>query len=225
MTQTNDIELRKIDEFVKLDGKHILEVGCGDGRLTAFLAQKADKVTAIDPEKNQIKAAKAAVPGVDFQIGYGEALAFPDESFDLVFFSYSLHHQDCSAALSEARRVLNAKGEILIIEPTVDSEYTKLVTVFQNEEPALLSKAQKAIEPFSKGLSRQDVFVAHHFFDTEELFLDHYITSYGGGAALDKDRQGLLRIIGEKRLNTPICVEDEFTITLISGKNMESEIG
>lgn len=217
MTQTDDTELRKIDEFVKLEGKQILEIGCGDGRLTAFLAKKAGKVTAIDPEKNQIKTAKAAVQGVDFQIGYGEALAFPEESFDLVFFSYSLHHQDCSAALSEAQRVLKAKGEILIIEPTVDSEYTKLVTVFQNEEPALLKKAQKAIEPFSPGLSRQEVFVAHHFFDTEEVFLDHYITSYGGGSALDKDRQELLRIIGKKRLNTPICVEDEFTITLISG--------
>ena len=222
MTQTNDIELRKIDGFVKLDGKHILEVGCGDGRLTAFLAQKADKVTAIDPEENQIKTAKAAVQGVDFQIGYGEALAFPDESFDLVFFSYSLHHQDCSTALSEARRVLKAKGKILIIEPTISSEYTKLVTIFQNEEPALLKKAQKAIEPFSTGLSRQSVFVAHHFFDTEELFLDHYISSYAGGPALDKDRQELLRIIGEKRLNTPICVEDEFTLTLISGKGMEA---
>jgi len=217
MTQTDDIELRKLDEFVKLDGKHILEVGCGDGRLTAFLAKKADKVTAIDPEENQIKTAKAAVQGVDFQIGYGEALAFPDESFDIVFFSYSLHHQDCSTALSEARRVLKAKGEILIIEPTINSEYTKLVTIFQNEEPALLTKAQKAIEPFSKGLCRQEVFVAQHFFDTENIFLDHYITSYGGGSALDKDRQGLLRVIGKKRLNTPICVEDEFTITLISG--------
>lgn len=217
MPQTDDIELRKIDEFVNLDGKQILDVGCGDGRLTAFLAEKADKVVAIDPEENQIKAAKAAVQGVDFQIGYGEALAFPDESFDLVFFSYSLHHQDCSIALSEAWRVLNAKGEILIIEPTVNSEYTKLVTVFQNEEPDLLKRAQKAIEPFIKNLSRQEVFVARHFFDTEEIFLDHYITSYGGALALDKDRQGLLRVIGKKRLNTPICVEDEFRITLISG--------
>ena len=99
-TQTDDTELRKLYKFVKLEGKHILEVGCGDGRLTAFLAKKADKVTAIDPEENQIKTAKAAVQGVDFQIGYGEALAFPDESFDIVFFSYSLHHQDCSG-LSE----------------------------------------------------------------------------------------------------------------------------
>lgn len=217
MTQADDTELKKIDEFVKLGGKQILEVGCGDGRLTAFLAKKAGNVTAIDPEENQIKTAKAAIQGVDFQIGYGEALAFPEESFDLVFFSYSLHHQDCSTALSEASRVLKAKGEILIIEPTVDSEYTKLVTVFQNEEPALLKKAQKAMEPLIQSLSRQEAFVTHHFFDTEEVFLDHYITSYGGGSALDKDRQELLRIIGKKRLNTPICVEDEFRITLISG--------
>jgi len=217
MTPPDDIELKKIDEFVNLENKKILEVGCGDGRLSSFIASKARELIAIDPDASRIETAKKMVQGADFRIGSGESLDFPEESFDLVFFSFSLHHQNGRSALSEAKRVLKPGGEILIIEPTVTSEYTQLVAVFETEEPALLKKTQKAIAPLGTSLARQDVFVVLHYFDTEDTFLNHYITSYGNGTAQDKDRQNLLQIIGDKRFNAPICVEDECVIMLISG--------
>ena len=102
-----DIELSKIDAFVNLKGKQVLEVGCGDGRLSAFLAREAENLIAVDPDETRIEAARQAVKGVVFHIGSGESLEFPEDSFDLVFFGFSLHHhQDGFAALSEARRVL-----------------------------------------------------------------------------------------------------------------------
>ena len=63
MIQADDIELKKIDQFSRLSGKRILEVGCGDGRLSPFLARKAGMVIAVDTDAARIKAAKAAVPG------------------------------------------------------------------------------------------------------------------------------------------------------------------
>ena len=42
--QTDDIELEKIDTFVNLENKRILEVGCGEGRLSGFLARKAGQL-------------------------------------------------------------------------------------------------------------------------------------------------------------------------------------
>jgi ubiquinone/menaquinone biosynthesis C-methylase UbiE len=218
MMQTDDIELQKIDQFVNLEGKRVLEIGCGDGRLTAFLADKGASVTAIDTDENRIETAKATVKAVDFRIGSGEALEFPKESFDLVFFSFSLHHQDGDAALAEARRVLRPEGGILIIEPTLASEYTRLVAVFQKEEPALLEKARRSIEKWEGAVARRETFVVPHAFETEEDFLTHYITSYGDGTASEKDRRDLRRIVGNKIFNTPISVEDECTIILISEK-------
>ena len=220
--QSANIELKKIDEFITLKGKRVLEIGCGDGRLTAFLAGKGARVVAIDPDENRIEAAKATVKEVDFRIGSGEALEFPLESFDLVFFSFSLHHQNGNAALAEAKRVLRPEGEILIIEPTVASEYTQLVAVFQKEEPALLEKAQQSIKTLDGAVSRRETFVVPHSFETEEEFLTHYITSYGEGTASEKDRQNLRRIIGQKIVNPPIYVEDECTIILISGKGAKA---
>jgi oligopeptide/dipeptide ABC transporter ATP-binding protein len=89
---------------------------------------------------------------VDFRSGTGESLDFRDNSFDLVFFGYSLHHQDSLAALSEAQRVLAPMGEILIIEPTVRSEYTRLVSVFEKDEPVLLRRAEQDIASFGNAI-------------------------------------------------------------------------
>jgi len=46
--QSDDIELKKIDTFVNLKNKRVLEIGCGNGRLSSFLVQKAGNLTAID---------------------------------------------------------------------------------------------------------------------------------------------------------------------------------
>ena len=103
--QSYESDLPKIEEFITLGGKEMLEIGCGAGRLTSSLVPKAGAITAIDPDPAQIALARANVAGVDFRVGSGEQLEFSDRSFDIVFFSYSLHHQKCAAALKEAMRV------------------------------------------------------------------------------------------------------------------------
>lgn len=220
--QSNDIEFKKIDEFVNLRDKHVLEIGCGDGRITSFLVQKAGNLTAIDIDEVCIEEARQTVKGVDFRIGSGEFLEFPEDSFDLVFFGFSLHHQKGSVALSEARRILAPKGKILIIEPTEMSEYTKLVSVFQKEEPALLRRAERDIKSFGMAVSRKEIFVVNHYFDNEETFLNHYISSYGGGITDERSQDELRKIIGEKLFESPIIVEDQCSIILIQGSEILS---
>jgi len=212
--QSTDTEFKKIDAFVNLKGLNVLEIGCGDGRLSAFLAQKAGNLTAIDIDEAGLEEARRTVKGVDFRIGSGECLEFPEDSFDLVFFGFSLHHQKGSAALSEAGRVLVPEGKILIIEPTVESEYTKLVSVFQKEEPDLLRQAARAIYAAGMTVHRKETFVVEHYFDNEETFLNHYISSYGSGSTDESCHHQLLQVIGEKRFESPIIVEDQCSITL-----------
>jgi len=220
--QSDDIEFKKINEFVNLRDKQVLEIGCGDGRISSFLAQKSGYLTAIDIDEVSLEKARRTVKGVDFRIGSGEFLEFPDDSFDIVFFGFSLHHQKGSAALSEARRVLSPMGEILIIEPVEVSEYTKLVSVFEHEEPAFLRRAARAIKSFVMPVSRQDIFVVNHYFDNEEIFFNHYISSYGGGIKDERSHNKLQQIIGEKIFETPIIVEDQCSIILIQGSGRSS---
>ena len=56
-------ELRTLRQISgSFTAKRVLEVGCGDGRLTFRYACEARSVTAIDPDPNKIASARAALP-------------------------------------------------------------------------------------------------------------------------------------------------------------------
>ena len=89
------VEVRIIERFVQLAGRRILEVGCGDGRLTFQYASRASAVVAIDPDPDSIAAARRvrAVEGVRhaaFQVASGERLPMSGQPFDVALFSWSL---------------------------------------------------------------------------------------------------------------------------------------
>ena len=90
-------EPRALFGLADFNGKHILEIGCGDGRLTWRYADKAVKVTAIDPFERSIKRAKESTPEelrsrIEFhQMAFEDfATARPPDQFDIVILSWSL---------------------------------------------------------------------------------------------------------------------------------------
>ena len=88
-------EVRLIERFTTLRGRRILEVGCGDGRLTFQYARTAGHVLAIDPDRPSIDEAvfqqHASGPSnIDFRVGSIERLPAPGAPFDVALFSWSL---------------------------------------------------------------------------------------------------------------------------------------
>ena len=78
-----------------LDGKRLLEVGCGDGRLTRFAAARASEVYAFDPDGELVaKAARALAPEllarVRFAVHDADALDQERRRFDLALCGWSL---------------------------------------------------------------------------------------------------------------------------------------
>ncbi len=69
-------------------GERILDLGCGDGVLTAKLAAHGCRVVGIDGSPAFVAAARAR--GLDARVGDGQALAFESE-FDAVFSNAALH--------------------------------------------------------------------------------------------------------------------------------------
>jgi cyclopropane fatty-acyl-phospholipid synthase-like methyltransferase len=64
-------------------GSAVLEIGCGDGRLTRRYAAEAAHVTAIDPNSEKIARAAASLPGeLNHQVDF---LAYDVEEFDQRF--------------------------------------------------------------------------------------------------------------------------------------------
>jgi 2-polyprenyl-3-methyl-5-hydroxy-6-metoxy-1,4-benzoquinol methylase len=88
-------EGRLIERFVSLRHKRVLEIGCGDGRLTFQYAPRASSVLAIDPDRPSIEEARfqQATHGhsnIEFRLGSIERLANPGAPFDVALFSWSL---------------------------------------------------------------------------------------------------------------------------------------
>lgn len=90
-------ESRALFNLADFSGRNVLEIGCGDGRLTWRYADKAAHVTAIEPSAEQIGLAMENLPKelqgkVDFRAATLEGFAADSKAsiFDLVILSYSL---------------------------------------------------------------------------------------------------------------------------------------
>jgi 2-polyprenyl-3-methyl-5-hydroxy-6-metoxy-1,4-benzoquinol methylase len=88
----HDAEPRRIELLVPLHGTRLLDVGCGEGRLTRFAAARATQVYAFDPNAERVELARAAadVVGVRFGVHGAEALDVERESFDVALCGWSL---------------------------------------------------------------------------------------------------------------------------------------
>lgn len=131
-------------DAIDFSGKDILEIGCGNGRISSFLAKGSGSYIAVDPDPVCIEQAKQLDTKIIFQTGTGQALNFPDNRFDLVLFTLSLHHQDSAPALEEAFRVLKPGSHVLVVEPNARVAFELFFHLF-NDETQALEAAEAAI--------------------------------------------------------------------------------
>jgi ubiquinone/menaquinone biosynthesis C-methylase UbiE len=92
-------EPEAIDGVADLRGKHVLEVGCGRGRLTAFAAVRAGFVYAFDPNPDAVAEAKAslqreALERVRFAVHDTDALDVERRRFDVALCGWSSDVRD-----------------------------------------------------------------------------------------------------------------------------------
>jgi ubiquinone/menaquinone biosynthesis C-methylase UbiE len=113
---------RHLVEFVQSLGRRdgaVLDLGCGDGRLTLELRGRrivgAD-VSRVALERARERTAKREIDLVE--VSPGAVLPFADGTFDLVLLAETIEHVvDVETVLAEVRRVLREDGEIAVTTP------------------------------------------------------------------------------------------------------------
>lgn len=118
------LEYETLHSLVKFQGARVLEVGAGDGRTIRHYANEAARVVGIDSDPYELEMARddylKGLRNVELIEAQAETLPFPDSTFDLVMFSWSLCCVAASGvklALSEACRV--SRGTLLDVRVTL----------------------------------------------------------------------------------------------------------
>ena len=62
-TDPENRETSALLDIVNFSGRHVLEIGCGDGSKTFRFTDKAARVTAIEPDSKQVALAREQLPG------------------------------------------------------------------------------------------------------------------------------------------------------------------
>jgi len=112
--------INKIEKYLSLNNKVILDLGCGNGNYSNYLASKSKFVIGIDVEKNRLNLAKKSFDkhNLNFYLFDGNKIPFESSFFDLIFMNEVLEHvNDESSILREIWRVLKKDGYLAIYVP------------------------------------------------------------------------------------------------------------
>ena len=98
-------------------GERVADVGCGPGRVAAFLARAGLDVIGLDVSPAMVAAARQAHPEIEFEVGQLDALPLEDSSLAGAVCWYSIINtppEDLDGAFTELARVLVPGGHLLL---------------------------------------------------------------------------------------------------------------
>lgn len=193
----------------------VLEIGCGDGRLTRELAPSRPGYTALEPYFPAVRRAAATNAPAHFLAASGEALPFADRIFDRVFFALSLHHHPSpAAALAEGVRVLAPNGRVVVLEPESESVVEAAFRVLRDERDEVRETA-RAIRDGGLRLLFFERFSTRWLFDSADECID-YIHAYEGRERTPESEAAMLEALGAADLSAPLELADALNLCVLA---------
>jgi ubiquinone/menaquinone biosynthesis C-methylase UbiE len=129
------------NRLLSLDGKHILELGCGSAEITRNIATSGSdrRITALEVDRiaHEKNLQITDLPNVTFVLSGAQDIPLEDESVDVVFMFKSLHHvplELMQPAMHEIRRVLKPGGLVYISEPVFAGDFNEVLRLFHDEQ-------------------------------------------------------------------------------------------
>lgn len=103
-----------IDAACLVDGERVLDVACDSGIVARVAEGSAGSVVGVDLNEDMLTVARRHAEGIVWKRGDVTAMAFGDDSFDVVLCQDGVQYfADRHTALSEMRRVLTPSGRLV----------------------------------------------------------------------------------------------------------------
>ena len=141
----------------EVDGRDVIELGCGTAYVSAWLARRGARPVGIDVTPERLATARAlqAEHGLDLPLieGGAEAVSLPDDSFDIAISEYGASLWcDPEAWIPEAARLLRPGGWLWLLTNTP----LVMLTMHDEDEPSgeALARPQFGMRRFSGAMAR-----------------------------------------------------------------------
>lgn len=154
-------DMPKVVELLKKEGvRDVLDLGCGAGRHSVYLAEQGFNVSGIDASPSGIEITKRRLDAeklsADLKIGdIYERLPYPDNSFQAIVSTQVLHHnriEKIRELIKEMKRILGPNGIIFVT----------VAEMHDSEEEEIAPNTFVPLSGGEKGL-------IHYYFDEKSL--------------------------------------------------------
>ncbi len=164
--------------LLPVDGKRVLDYGCGTGDIACEMALCGARVTAFDLSPLSVEKARrraelhGVAGGMSFDVREAGQTGYPAASFDVVVGAAILHHlhTELPTIFRELDRILTPGGTACFIEPVANSPVLRglrrLIPIKSDITPDERQLFYRDFEPLRACFPRLDF---HHFYCLERL--------------------------------------------------------
>lgn len=136
-------DFEQLANAVDLQGRIVVDVGCGDGAFVRALARAGADPIGIEVSEDAVTRARTHDPDHRYLLGGAQELPLPDKSVDGATLMLSLHHvPDPNTAFPELARVV--RDFVWIAEPLPEGDFFELLRPV-DDETEVRAKAQEAM--------------------------------------------------------------------------------
>ena len=160
-------------EIGDLTGARVLEVGCGGGALSTWLAMQGAEVVGLDVSDETLELARrrAAVNGVSDRVEFRccpvEDADDADGSFDAVIGNQTLHHLELAEAMTVVRRLLRPGGRAVFAEPVL--LLPEIARTVRGSRPVRRFFPERTDTPDERSLGTAELAVVRAPFETSTV--------------------------------------------------------
>ena len=180
-----------VEQLDLREGRTVLDLGAGTGKLTRLLAPTGARILALEPVAAMRAKLAAAVPQAELLDGTAEDIALPNGSVDAVVVGQAFHWFDAVRALSEIHRVLRPGGRLALAWNFRDESVPWVARLGELMHPLASATPQARTHVWRAALRRDGLFepfetlAFHHVHRLDEAGLRERVASVSFVAAAD----------------------------------------